>query len=189
MCVVPSTVSGAAWRDVTEAVRWAYATSQLLLGLCEGREGSLEAGLKRLDMALLMGPPSLRERSNALADMLQGLLDVGAPGEGAGAPHVGTDRGGEGSPGPGSKRQRVEAVGGLPQVPRARQPSLLEFLMRYMRPRVPVVLTGCMDAWPAMGRLPEYAGRCWSDMRYIKKVGLRPLCFEGLTWWVSTDVT
>jgi len=47
-----------------------------------------------------------------------------------------------------------------------RCPSLEEFLARHLQPRVPLVIIGAMDDWPALSQ--------WSDMGYIKeKAGSR----------------
>lgn len=42
-----------------------------------------------------------------------------------------------------------------------------------MQPGAPVILTDCIDAWPAMGKLLEYHDRAWSNLEYIKKVAGR----------------
>lgn len=55
-------------------------------------------------------------------------------------------------------------------IPRIPCPSLHGFLAQHMQSQVPVILTKCMTAWPAMGELPEYHDRAWRNMEYIKRV-------------------
>lgn len=63
--------SGQAWQDVTEATRRAYAQSQFILGACEvALHGNLKECLRRLDMALLMGPPEIHTLGNSLIDVV-----------------------------------------------------------------------------------------------------------------------
>ncbi|GLC35226.1 hypothetical protein PLESTB_000587900 [Pleodorina starrii] len=55
------------------------------------------------------------------------------------------------------------SLGGPPgsRVPAVEQPGLEEFLLSYMVPEQPVVVTGAMDHWPAI--------RLWSDLSYLER--------------------
>ncbi len=59
---------------------------------------------------------------------------------------------------------------GIPyqQVERIKAPSLERFLVEYMIPSKPVIITGAMGGWPALNERP------WRDLNYLKSVaGMR----------------
>ena len=72
-----------------------------------------------------------------------------------------------------SRMSSVERVNPTTMIPRIALPSLPSFLKDYMVCQRPVIITGAMQGWPAMGG-GRFADRCWSNMAYLKRVaGLR----------------
>ncbi|TFJ80702.1 hypothetical protein NSK_007879 [Nannochloropsis salina CCMP1776] len=166
--------SSPAWRDVTVTTRRVYAYSQFILAAVQAvkfqqeedtdtntstqkRSSVVSTRLKecirRIDMALLMGPPSIKGVANGLIEWAEQRLRPCKPE----AAQFSTSRRRELR----VKRPRpVEGlVGGLP---RLACPSLHAFLEKHMVPQVPVILTQCMEHWPALRR--------WKDMDYLKEV-------------------
>ncbi|KAG9407086.1 Lysine-specific demethylase 8 [Aphanomyces cochlioides] len=57
-------------------------------------------------------------------------------------------------------------------------PAMHEFLNEYMRNNQPVIITGAMDHWPAMGKTHE-GSRSWADLDYLRRVaGMRTVPIE-----------
>ena len=153
--------SGAAWREVTVTIRRAYAHSQFVIaaanivqmqqdGCSDIAKTCLKECMRRLDMALLMGPPDIQAEANGLIDWAQDQLLQHLPQE----PLL-----------PARKRSRPSKPRNNEDeddIPRLACPSLHAFLDQHMKPQVPVILTGGLEHWPAL--------TLWRDLNYLKRV-------------------
>lgn len=153
--------SGAAWREVTVTIRRAYAHSQFVLaaaeivqmqqdGYSDTAETCLKECMRRLDMALLMGPPDIQAEANGLIDWVQDELLQHLPQK----PLL-----------PARKRFRPSKArinDEEDDIPRLACPSLHAFLDQHMKPQVPVILTDGLEHWPAL--------KLWRDLNYLKRV-------------------
>ena len=152
--------SGAAWREVTVTMRRAYAHSQFILAAAEivhlqqdQAMTHLKECMRRLDMALLMGPPDIQAKANGLIDWAQAQLLQHQPQEHQSIlPSTTTSR----------KRSRPFQPNDEDDIPRVACPSLHAFLDQHMKPQVPVILTSCLEHWPALNS--------WQDLNYLKRV-------------------
>lgn len=155
----------------------AYAKAQLLLSACEAEAGNLQECLRRLDMMLLMGPGGLHGQVNTLVDRVERLMDRQGdqPQQTAAVPIEGQPVQASSPPVQprAAKRPRSEASPCEDTIPRITPPSLLGFMEQYVRCRRPVILTGCMDDWPAISRREDLRDRAWADTAYLKRVAGR----------------
>lgn len=156
---------------MTEATRRAYAQAQFVLAAHDLSQGQPRASLRRLDMALLMGPPTAHGAANALAELVQATALLLEPEPVAAAANDEEQE--EQAPSSSSsssscrKRPRPWAAPVADTVPRVACPSLHQFLEQHLKPQLPLILTGCMAQWPAC----EAGGaRAWRDMAYLKRV-------------------
>ncbi len=151
-----------------------------MLGACDLGGGASARGggcprrcLRRLDLALLMGPPAAHGPADALAKVVQGQVgaeEASSEAQKGGAAAALDDTSSSGNGGQrrrGSKRARPWAAPAADTVPRVACPALHDFLQAHLRPRVPVVLTGCLAHWPAW---EEGGARAWRDLGYLKRV-------------------
>lgn len=168
--------SSSAWADVSPTVRRAYAMTQIYMSAYFLHQRNVKQALERLDMVLLMGSPDLHNRVNSLITDIQSKLpEQKGQVEKRRAPSPSGDL--PISAKEGTKRPKVVDLN--EEIPRVHCPSLNNFLAEYMQKSVPVILTGCMDAWPASGKLEEYKDRAWSNLEYVKSVaGLRTVPVE-----------
>lgn len=61
-------------------------------------------------------------------------------------------------------------------------PSLLKFKEKYMKPRLPVILSDCIDNWPAL--------KLWNNPKYIiNKIGDRIVPVELGSKYTDSDWT
>ena len=156
--------SGQAWRAVPEAVRRAYAQSQFVLAAAEvmnnqaQHSGAWKECMRRLDMALLMGPARIQDTAHALVEWTQQQWNRGQEESAPPPPPL------RPWPAAARKRPRPPPPGPIEEhgIPRVACPSLVNFLDKYMKPQVPVILTGCMTHWPAL--------EAWQDLNYLKRV-------------------
>ncbi|KAL6844780.1 hypothetical protein ACP4OV_025439 [Aristida adscensionis] len=148
---------GAAWRD-------AYALACLhvaRLRLAGGGGGDRPAALRALDMGLIMGGDLLR------ADLEAAVARVAAdPCGGGRAEDEEAQRWREGLD---RNRDIADALKILPakslsskKVERRAHISLEEFICNYFLRESPVIISGCMDHWPARTK--------WKDIKYLKKI-------------------
>lgn len=177
--------SGQAWRDVSDATRRAYAQAQFVLGAHDLQQGRSRECLRRLDMALLMGPPAVHGVGNALAELVHAAVvaAVAAEDDAPNAPTTGVSTSSESSS---KKRPRPWSDPQADTVPRVACPSLHLFLQNHLKPRSPVILTGCMEHWPAY---QTGGGRAWRDLGYLKRVaGARTVPVEvGKETYLSAE--
>jgi hypothetical protein len=62
---------------------------------------------------------------------------------------------------------------GMIPIQRVAMPSLETFATEYLARSIPVIITGAMEHWPAMGK--DGKGRGWSDLSYLERVAGRRL--------------
>ena len=130
------------------------------------RGDRLQAALRQVDLAAMMGGPRFRAAVDAAAASLEAALDAAADG--------GDDAGGAQQP-PLWLDDPPEAPAPLPpgsladparRVPVLSPPPALEaFLMECMVPGRPAVIRGALEAWPARAR--------WRDARYLMRAAGR----------------
>merc|ERR1711965_738333 len=66
-----------------------------------------------------------------------------------------------------SSRKRPRSLSGPRNaILRVEAPSLSDFRDQYMHAKVPVIITGAMQHWPAMGP----GDRAWSNLEYLRSV-------------------
>lgn len=145
---------------MSDATRRAYTQAQLVLGAHDLQRGRPRECLRRLDMALLMGPPAAHKVANTLAELVH--AEVVAAAAVADAPTT-TTGSGIGS----KKRPRPWSDPQADTVPRIACPPLHLFLQAHLKPQAPVILTGCLEHWPAC---ETGGGRAWRDLGYLKRV-------------------
>ncbi|KAL6655347.1 hypothetical protein ACP70R_006173 [Stipagrostis hirtigluma subsp. patula] len=146
---------GAAWRD-------AYALA--CLHVARLRAADRPAALRALDMGLIMGGDLLR------ADLEATLARISAEpfGGGVGAKAV-DEEGQRWREGLDRNRDMADAIKILPakslsckKVERRAHISLEEFICNYFLRQSPVIISGCIDDWPARTK--------WKDIKYLKKI-------------------
>ncbi|MQL93586.1 hypothetical protein Taro_026244 [Colocasia esculenta] len=138
------------WHSVVPAWRDAYAMSCLHVAAFHAGAGNFREALKTLDMGLIMGGRLLRRDLDEAVEKIVGRSKgeearVGAPASGL--------RLEEGDGDGCGKSQIVERQGSL---------SMERFLCDYFLRGIPVILTGCIDHWPARAR--------WKDIQYLKGI-------------------
>ena len=133
------------WRSVSLEARQAYAVAAELTALCLGAQGRFPLALRTVDIALILVLPDDRPPLQLLAAQLQLHISpvtsrTELPGTWSAAEAVAGDIG-----------PQRGATSDHP-LPRLDLPPLDVFLNQHIVPRRPVILTGCMSAWPAMAR-------------------------------------
>ncbi|KAG2498674.1 hypothetical protein HYH03_003419 [Edaphochlamys debaryana] len=147
----------AADQDVVRADQEAVAADQEAgAGEAEGLSVGEEADSAGGEEAEHEGRSAKRQRTHGVEG------PKGAPCEDGGV--LGGAAAGRGGPGPGHVRLPPGSLGGPPgaRVPYADAPDLEEFLLSYLLPQQPVVITGAMEHWPALRR--------WGDLGYLQRV-------------------
>ncbi|WOK91989.1 lysine-specific demethylase JMJ30-like isoform X1 [Canna indica] len=152
------------WNEVVPAWRDAYAMACLHVAELRAGVGDRREALRALDMGLIMGGPLLRCDLDAAVQRMaagRGAEDEVRVGSGDCA-----DKWREGI----SKNQDVaEAIRILPnrsltckKVEKQSSLSLETFICDYFSRGCPVIISGCIDHWPARTR--------WKDIGYLKRV-------------------
>ncbi|XP_031488369.1 lysine-specific demethylase JMJ30 [Nymphaea colorata] len=161
------------WHAVEPVWRDAYSLSCLHLARIRYASGDIRAALRVLDLGLLMGGSLLR---SDLDDSVSVLSKLPAA---AGATAAGDSNR---SPSPSPGREDAADDGGSPacadfadvlqvlpagslcrkQITRTNALSLEGFLCDYFLTETPVVMSGCIDHWPASTK--------WKDMKYLRSV-------------------
>ncbi|XP_035823399.1 lysine-specific demethylase JMJ30 isoform X2 [Zea mays] len=150
----PRAEVGAAWRD-------AYALACLHVAGLRAAVGDRRAALRALDMGLIMGGDLLRaELDAAVAGLGHGDAGAGAGADGD------VQRWEEGIAG---GRDLADVLQLLPvnslsckQIERRSCISLEAFIRDYFLCESPVILSGCIDHWPARKK--------WKDIKYLESV-------------------
>ncbi|XP_051188420.1 lysine-specific demethylase JMJ30 isoform X1 [Lolium perenne] len=147
---------GAAWRD-------AYALACLHVARLRRAGGDRAAALRALDMGLIMGGNLLRADLEAA---LACIVAESSDGDGSEAAVEEAKRWREGLQ---RNRDIADALKILPtkslsckEIARRSCLSLEEFICDYFLRETPVIISGCIDHWPAMTK--------WKDIQYLKKI-------------------
>ncbi|THU70519.1 hypothetical protein C4D60_Mb08t25860 [Musa balbisiana] len=152
------------WHEVVPAWREAYAMACLHVAELRAGAGERKDALRALDMGLIMGGPLLRRDLDAAVERIA----AGKGAENDAAANVGdcADKWWEGIS---KNRDLAEALSILPsrslsckKVEKQSSLSLETFIYDYFLRDSPVIISGCIDHWPAMTR--------WKDIEYLKKV-------------------
>eukprot|EP01102_Stenamoeba_stenopodia_P008237 TRINITY_DN234_c5_g1_i1.p1 TRINITY_DN234_c5_g1~~TRINITY_DN234_c5_g1_i1.p1 ORF type:complete len:509 (+),score=155.15 TRINITY_DN234_c5_g1_i1:47-1528(+) len=184
------------WKDVAIEWRELYSYANYLKALCEMWFDRRRDAIKTLDLALMMGGPSLHDVINDLIQRIDDDYNDGVGGAevasrkkrktNAGYEHMGEKEEDSDSEADSSdeyleeEEEEVQVTDDLPslvkemradrQIVRIRTPSMETFLRQHMLPRTPVILTGVMETWPAYA---EDSSRRWSNLQYLKSVAGR----------------
>eukprot|EP00026_Physarum_polycephalum_P005170 Phypoly_transcript_05200.p1 GENE.Phypoly_transcript_05200~~Phypoly_transcript_05200.p1 ORF type:complete len:411 (-),score=58.03 Phypoly_transcript_05200:13-1245(-) len=167
------------WKDVPDVWRDFYSCGCFIFSICEVVSKNYASAIEALDKGLLMGGPLFQEKIKKMISEIQEIAyKTSRTRESENCAH-------DERP---TKLQRIE-----PQIPeftinpeyeikRVAAPSMQQFFREYMTPKIPVIITGCMDHWPALNQ------RDWSDLEYLKKVaGMRTVPIEvGKTYLEET---
>ena len=161
------------WDQVQDEFREAYGAAQIVLAHHALRRGAVRCALKDLDLTLLMGGPLNYKLAVRLAQMTAALMGPPLPTQGepgslkrrnqAGLsqapkrPRLSSsstsNEASAASSQSGSSLQRIS-------IQRCAAPSLENFYEEYLKTGLPVILTGAINHWPAMGCPPC---RAWDD--------------------------
>lgn len=69
-----------------------------------------------------------------------------------------------------------------------RNPSVVSFYRRYFEPQLPLVLTSCMDDWPALKPLAEGGSPRWANLNYLLSIiGHRTVPVETGSSYLGAD--
>ncbi|CAI5734731.1 unnamed protein product [Hyaloperonospora brassicae] len=174
------------WNDVLPVWRQAFGLASVLQAVCLLRRQRLSDCLKTLDMCLMMaGPFAPSETHQFLAGVEQQLEEQRL-----------------------SKKEKVRCVKKLRLEKRMlfaagdakeqeqklafplrkmKTPTLEEFRNHIMMQNKPVVITGAMEFWPALGRAAG-PDRAWNSEKYIRCVaGLRTVPIEVGSSYTGDD--
>ena len=158
------------WKDVKLVWRHVYSFAALMKTFSLYKLGDTQAALKACDIGLLMGAPIFDNILSTLASKLSRLKrdekDL-------------YQNNSMVDDGPVNKRIKSDTGGGIESkmesrfmIERVESPSLIEFQNRHLQHHKPVIITNCMDFWPAM------SSKRWS-INYIQNVaGLRTVPVE-----------
>ena len=160
------------WTRVDTHWRSAYMVAGLFTARASASIGDASAGLRIVDLALMLGNHSFREPLLRAADAFEEALasagqeDSNVGSDASIAPPLATI-----DTAPWPHRRRLS--GTLPPLRRLRLPSLAYFYNECMVAETPVILTGVLDGWPALSSRP------WSDLSYLRRcVGHRTVPVE-----------
>eukprot|EP00752_Nemacystus_decipiens_P010037 g8950.t1 len=188
--------SGPAWQSVAKVHRDAYGVAGTLVAAAiflSGEEGSLDQAVFTLDLVAMMAGGRFQGIANTFVD----AIEANALTEAAAAAAADTNerpcsgpslRAGKTATATHSaplrkkaKHDQPTATPGKPGssggVRRIKMPPLDVFQRDYMETATPVILSGVLDGWPAMG-----VTRNWSNPSYIRQVAGRrtvPVEFGG----------
>jgi len=151
------------WKDVSEAWRKFYGWGALIKALLLLQSTEYSLAIKTLDLGVLMGGMCLDHYSAfvALLEFAQKQLKISINVK--------------------SRKRKRECIAKAPctnqgsivqsfqekltnPIERIEKPSLETFLVNYMLPNKPVILTNVIDNWPALGE------HSWEDIEYLKEV-------------------
>ena len=156
------------WKDVPIIWRTLYSHSSLLISLCHISNGQLTKAMMELDKALLMGTPILDNYIQTLASQVSNEITRN---DNSRAEAVSDNTKNSHLP---LKHLNDQSTSGVVQckkikldsmkscdtvsissdkmIKRIQSPSLSDFLLNYMSKDQPVILTHCMDHWPACSK-------------------------------------
>ncbi|KAE9032596.1 hypothetical protein PR003_g9616 [Phytophthora rubi] len=152
------------WKSVLPVWRQAFGLASVLQASCLLRRHQSAECLEMLDMCLMMAGPLAPPQTHALIARVEQQLED----EEIEARHFKKPRLAE-----------VERVGDKVEAPeltfpvrRLEMPTLEQFRREVMLRNEPVVITGAMEFWPALGRAAG-PDRAWKDLRYLRRVAGR----------------
>ncbi|WOL12053.1 lysine-specific demethylase JMJ30-like isoform X1 [Canna indica] len=150
------------WHEVVPAWRDAYAMACLHVAELRAGAGDRREALRALDMGLMMGGPLLRGELDAAVHRI-------AAAKGPDDELVANDCAEKWTEGIYKNQNLAEALCTLPnkslsckEVERKSSLSLETFICDYFLRDSPVVISGCIDHWPARTK--------WKDIEYLKRV-------------------
>lgn len=159
------------WKDVKLVWRHVYSFAALMKTFSLYKLGDTQAALKACDMGLLMGAPIFDNILSTLASKLSRSKkrDEKDPYQNS---SIVEDE-------PVYKKTKPDTEEGIENkmesrymIERVESPSLIKFQEQYLQHQKPVIITNCMDFWPAM------SSRRWS-ISYMQNVaGLRTVPVE-----------
>ncbi|KAG3174172.1 Bardet-Biedl syndrome 7 protein [Phytophthora idaei] len=174
------------WKDVLPVWRQAFGLASVLRARCLLRCKQSPECLKMLDMCLMMAGPLAPSETHALIASVERQLAEDAQQDEPSEPRH-------------FKRPRLEDegllhLGGEVKEPmltfpvrRLEMPTLEEFRHNVMLQNEPVVITGAMEFWPALGRAAGQE-RAWKDVKYLRRVaGLRTVPVEIGSSYLGDD--
>ncbi|KAG1695624.1 hypothetical protein DVH05_019363 [Phytophthora capsici] len=175
------------WKDVLPVWREAFGVASVLQARCLMHRKQFVECLRMLDMCIMMAGPMAPPETHKLIASVEELLRKGKEQD---LPN--------GSPSRRFKRPRLEMegvqrLGGNVKEPvlmfpvrRLEMPTLEEF-RNVMLQSEPVVITGAMEFWPALGRAAGLE-RAWADVKYLRHVaGLRTVPVEVGSSYLGDD--
>ncbi|CBJ29518.1 conserved unknown protein [Ectocarpus siliculosus] len=178
--------SGKSWQTVAKVHRDAYGVSGTLVAIAtyiSGEADSLDNAVYALDLVAMMAGGRFQGVANTFVEAMEAdsfsKTDLAPPRVGAaqspssGVAPVATRAASvpDGVRPKKAKRDRSMATGRPGSgggIRRIIMPPLDVFRRDYMQAETPVILSGVLDGWPAMG-----ASRSWSNPSYLKKVAGR----------------
>lgn len=153
------------WKDVPAIWRTLYSHSSLLISLCHISNGNLTKAMTELDKALLMGNPILDNYIQTLATQVSNEITLNDSSRTGSAndvmkncevpfQHLNPT-----SDDIQSKKRKLDikncdnvGVSVDKMIKKVSSPSLSDFLLNYMSKDQPVILTHCMEHWPACSK-------------------------------------
>ncbi|KAG7386156.1 Lysine-specific demethylase 8 [Phytophthora pseudosyringae] len=177
------------WKDVLPVWREAFGRASVLQARCLLRRQQSAECLRMLDMCLMMAGPLAPPETLALLASVEVELAQDKQQEPS-FKQNGARR---------FKRPRLEdncslRLGGEVKeqtlafpVRRLEIPTLEEFRRDVMLQNEPVIITGAMEFWPALGRAAG-SERAWKDVKYLRRVaGLRTVPVEVGSSYLGDD--
>ncbi|KAI9996187.1 hypothetical protein PInf_013570 [Phytophthora infestans] len=174
------------WKDVSPVWRQAFGLASVLRARCLLRSKQPAECLKMLDMCLMMAGPLAPFETHALiATVERNLTENAQQDEPSESRHFKRPR---------LEKERWLHIGGQVKEPaltvpvrRLKMPTLEEFRRTVTLQNEPVVITGAMEFWPALGRVagPE---RAWKSVEYLRRIaGLRTVPVEIGSSYLGDD--
>uniref|UniRef100_A0A6B2L7B5 JmjC domain-containing protein 5 n=1 Tax=Arcella intermedia TaxID=1963864 RepID=A0A6B2L7B5_9EUKA len=162
------------WKDTPTAWRDVFSLSCLYLGYLSEAKGDIQHALEKLDLGILMGGPTFRNNLHCYVKYLHHPHN--RPNLPAPSPKTEIQ---QQTRQPSRKRKRSDInfeplLNPSLEIPRVKVPSLTCFLRNYMSCKKPVIITGLMANWPALG-----GARSWNNFSYLKSIaGMRTVPIE-----------
>ncbi|KAG6612682.1 lysine-specific demethylase 8 [Phytophthora cinnamomi] len=156
------------WKSVLPVWRQAFGLASVLQASCLLRRQQSAECLEMLDVCLMMAGPLAPPQTHALIARVERQLRNDEQLEAIEAPRFKRPRLAE--------AERVGDEVAAPQLAfparRLEMPTLEQFRRDVLLHDEPVVITGAMEFWPALGRAAG-PGRAWKDLRYLRRVAGR----------------
>ena len=153
------------WKDVPAIWRTLYSHSSLLISLCHISNGNLTKAMTELDKAILMGNPILDNYIQTLATQVSNEITlndiktdtVSDDVNNSQVPNKHLNETGDDIVQTKKLKLDMDNCGEVSisvdkVIKKVRSPSLSDFLLNYMSKNQPVILTHCMEHWPACSK-------------------------------------